>query len=64
MARGKDERNNMARVVDMRAWKMRNHPSMRGKSLAPKGMSGGVSEDSDPTPPHGIPRPDTSGYED
>ena len=64
MARGKDERYNEARIVDMKAWKMRNHPSMRGRSLAPKGMDDDVSEDSDPTPPHGIKRPDTSWYKD
>lgn len=30
MAKGKDESRNGARIVDMRQWKMRNHPASGG----------------------------------
>lgn len=52
MARGNDERHNDARIVSMQAWKMRNHPAYLAKQKKET-----ISEDSDPTPPHGIPRP-------
>ena len=136
MARGKDTRNDTSRIVDITAWKRRNHPSVQaggGGKKPPKTPSlrtGGSSDDftsrysvtnrysedpdptpyqgterpslpygmesqsnvypinagnnkvhkkvknpttftqypsgsdSDPTPPHGIKRPDTSGYKD
>jgi hypothetical protein len=36
MARGKDERNNDARIVNMRQWVMRNHPSVAGGGAGKK----------------------------
>lgn len=47
MARGEDERHNDARIVDINAFKRRNHPA-----VMPIPESG-----SDDAPPHGIERP-------
>lgn len=70
MARGEDTRNHDARIVDMAAWKRRNHPTTRtgggGKKPPkyPKTGYGGYSKDSDPTPWNGTPRPNTDWYRD
>ena len=65
MARGNDESRNDARIVDMKAWKMRNHPAMgSGGNQPPKKPStktgGGDSpyeKNRDDANPHGMPRP-------
>lgn len=65
MARGNDEARNDARIVDMKAWKMRNHPAMgSGGNQPPKKPSTKTGGDDSPyeknrddANPHGMPRP-------
>lgn len=74
MPRGEDTRNHEARIVDMNAWKRRNHPSVQtGGSgnkppKAPKTRTGGggdfydwrSAKDFDATPYGGIRRPEAA----
>lgn len=65
MARGNDESRNDARIVDMKAWKMRNHPAMGGGGKQPPkkpstktgGDDNPYEKNRDDANPHGMPRP-------
>ena len=67
MAKGTDESRNGARIVDMKTWKMRNHPATSGGGKKPPNKpitkTGGSGDDSpyesnrDDANPYGMPRP-------
>lgn len=72
MARGVDESRNGARIVDMKQWKMRNHPASGGAGNKPPKKPYTTTGDSngkdrygdDHANPYGMPRPNTEWYQD
>jgi hypothetical protein len=71
MAGGIDESRNEARIVDMKTWKMRNHPASGGaggkppkKPYTQTGGSGKEPYGDDHANPYGMPRPNTDWFQD
>jgi hypothetical protein len=72
MARGERSEHNEARIVDMKQWKMRNHPASGGSGMKPpkkpNTTTGGNKEpydsNDDHANPYGMPRPNTDWFKD